>query len=280
MTGWGQEGPLAQTVGHDINYLALSGLLDAIGPEGGGPVPPLNLVGDFGGGGMVLAFAVACGLLEAARSGQGQVIDVAMLDGIALLGGIFHGLRQIGRWNSARGTNLLDGGAPFYNTYQTADGRWVAVGAIERKFYAVLLDALGLDGAELPDQYDEGAWPEMRRRFAERFKERTRAEWVGIMEGREACFSPVLTLDESLEHPHNVARSLFVGLDGVLQAAPAPRFGRTPGAISAGAAAPGEHTRAALSEWGFGDDELDALLDAGAVADLEREPPGRTSIPA
>src|SRR4051794_37492694 len=242
MTGWGQTGPLAQSAGHDINYLALSGLLDAIGSAGGPPVPPLNLVGDHGGGGMLLAFAVVCGLLEASRSGRGQVIDVAMLDGTTLLGALFHGLRQTGRWRSERGTNLLDGGAPFYGTYETADDRWVAVGAWEPRFYEALLEVLGFTPGELPDQFNESAWPSMRHRFAKRFREHTRDEWVERAKDRDACLTPVLTLDESLEHPHNVSRQRFLPLDGVLQAAPAPLFSRTPAAVPQGAPASGEHT--------------------------------------
>src|SRR4051812_37601324 len=206
MTGWGQSGPLAQCAGHDINYLALSGVLDAIGPAGGPPVPPLNLVGDHGGGGMLLAFAVLCGLLGGSHSGRGQVIDVAMLDGTTLVGALIHGLRQTGRWRSERGTNLLDGGAPFYGAYETADDRWVAVGAWEPRFYEALLEVLGFTPGELPDQFDESAWPSMRLRFAERLRQHTRDEWVERAKGRDACLTPVLTLDESLEHPHNVSR--------------------------------------------------------------------------
>jgi len=264
-TGWGQSGPLAHSPGHDINYLALSGLLDAIGPTGGGPVAPLNLVGDHAGGGALLAFGIVCGLLEASRSGRGQVIDAAMLDGAFLLGGVFHGLSQIGRWRPERGTNLLDGGAPFNGTYQTADGLWIAVGAFEPKFYATLLAGLGLDPAELPDQYDELAWPEMRERFAACFKQRSRAEWIEIMSGRDACFSPVLTLGESRDHPHNVTRRAFVGVDGVQQPVPAPRFDRTPGKVTRGAAAPGGDTRAALCAWGFTQEQVDALVADGTV---------------
>jgi alpha-methylacyl-CoA racemase len=270
VTGWGQGGPLAQAAGHDINYLALSGVLSAIGPHDGEPVPPLNLVGD-GGGGMLLAFAVVCGLLEASRSGQGQVVDAAMIDGALALGAIFHGLSQIGRWRPERGTNLLDGGAPFYAAYETADGRWVAVGAIEPKFYAQLLEGLGLDAAELPDQYDERAWPDVRRRLAARFKERTLAEWVRIMDGRDTCFTPVLTFVEAPEHPHNAARGAFVPVDGVLQPAAAPRFGRTPGTIAHGAVTPGQDTCEVLSDFGFTNTELRGLLRAGTIAQPQHE---------
>lgn len=265
MTGWGQDGPLAQTAGHDINYLALSGLLHAIGPAGGPPVPPLNLVADHGGGGMLLAFAVVSGMLEASRSGRGQVIDVAMLDGATLVGALFHGLAQTGRWRCERGTNLLDGGAPFYGTYETADGRWVAVGAWEPQFYGALLDVLGFDARELPGQFDEDAWPSVRDRFAARFRQRTRDEWVERAQGRDACLTPVLTFDESLEHPHNVARRRFVALDGVLQAGPAPLFSRTPPEVPQGAPRPGEHTLSVLRGLGFADAELDALLAGGAI---------------
>lgn len=264
MTGWGQQGPMATAPGHDINYLALTGLLHAIGPAER-PIPPLNLVGDFGGGGMLLAFGVVCGVLEASRSGQGQVVDAAMLDGASLLGSMFHGLRQIGQWEDRRESNRLDGGAPFYGTYETADGRWVAIAANEPQFYAVLLDVLELPADELPAQMDQSSWPEMRKRFAEIFAGRTRQEWEQRFAGLETCFSPVLTLDEALRHEHNTTREVFVPVEGVLQPAPAPRFGRTPGAVAGGAARPGEHTETVLRDWGFADAEVSELTRAGAV---------------
>lgn len=264
MTGWGQEGPLAQVPGHDINYLALSGMLHAIGPEGR-PVPPLNLVGDFGGGGMLLAFGIVAGVLEAFRSGKGQVVDAAMVDGASLLGSMFHGLRQIDAWHDRRESNRLDGGAPFYGTYETSDGLWVAVAGNEPKFYAVLVQALGLSLDELPDQMDQSGWADTRKRFAEIFRTRTRQEWVTRLQALETCFSPVLTLDEALEHEHAVARSAFVPLDGVLQAAPAPRFGRTPGQVTLPAARPGEHTDEALRDWGFDANEIAKLVTTHAI---------------
>jgi alpha-methylacyl-CoA racemase len=265
MTGWGQSGPMAQVAGHDINYLALTGLLHAIGPAEGPPLPPLNLVGDFGGGAMFLAVGLLAGLLEARTSGEGQVVDAAMLDGTALLGSNIHGLLQVGMWRDERGVNLVDGGAPYYGTYETADGRWVAVGAIEPKFYAVLVEALAVEGVDLAAQDEVSTWPETRAKFAAAFRGKTRAEWVEVMRPLEACFSPVLTLGEALEHEQNRSRRLFVPNDGVLQTAPAPRFSRTPGAIRGPAALYGEHTIEALTEWGFEADEVDALRERGAI---------------
>jgi alpha-methylacyl-CoA racemase len=263
MTGWGQDGPLAQVPGHDLNYIARSGLLHAIGPAEGRPTPPLNLVGDYGGGGMLLAFGVAAGLIEAGRSGRGQVVDAAMLDGTNLLGSMFHGLRQIGVWHDRRESNRLDGGAPFYGTYETADGRWVAVAANEPKFYAVLVDTLDLH--DLPPQMDRSTWPGVREQFAAVFRTRTRAQWEDAFRGLETCFSPVLTLDEALDDEHGAVRSAFVDVDGMRQAAPAPRFARTPGAVAGPAARPGEHTGEALRDWGFGPAEVDELIAARTV---------------
>jgi alpha-methylacyl-CoA racemase len=265
MTGWGQDGPLAQAPGHDLNYIARSGLLHAIGPADGRPVPPLNLVGDYGGGGMLLAFGIVAGLIEASRSGRGQVVDAAMLDGTNLLGSMFHGLRQIDAWHDRRESNRLDGGAPFYRTYETADGRWVAVAANEPKFYAVLVEALGLSPDELPPQMDQSAWPDVRERFAAIFRTRTRAEWEDVFRSLETCFSPVLTLDEALADEHGAAREAFVDVDGMRQAAPAPRFGRTPGAVAGPAARPGEHTEEALRDWGFAPAEVADLIAAQTV---------------
>jgi alpha-methylacyl-CoA racemase len=267
MTGWGHEGPLSASPGHDLNYLAITGLLHAIGPEGR-PVPPLNLVGDYGGGGMLLAFGIVSGLLEASRSQRGQVLDAAMVDGVSLLGANFHGLRQVGAWHDRRESNRLDGGAPFYRTYETSDGGWVAVAANEPKFYRVLVEALGLSLDELPPQLDQGTWPGVKERFAAIFLTRTRAEWVKLLQPLETCFSPVLTLDESLGYEHSVARSAFVPVDGVLQAAPAPRFGRTPGAVAGPAARPGEHTEEALRDWGFTPAEITDLETRQAIAQL------------
>jgi alpha-methylacyl-CoA racemase len=266
MTGWGQEGPLADRPGHDLNYLARTGLLHAIGPAER-PVPPLNLLADYGGGGMLLAFGVVAGLLEASRSGRGQVVDAAMVDGAALLGAVFHGQRQTGMWHDRREANRLDGGAPFYGTYETADGRFVAVGANEPQFYRVLVDALGLSLDELPPQLDQASWPDVRKRFAAVFRTRTRDEWATLFAPLETCVTPVLTLDEALHDASAVARDAFVPVDGLLQAAPAPRFGRTPGAVSGPAARPGEHTAEALRAWGFAADEIIELAARQAIVE-------------
>ncbi len=228
MTGWGQHGPLAQAAGHDINYVALSGALHAIGRAGEPPVPPLNLVGDFGGGAMLLAFGLMCALHEAQRSGRGQVVDAAMTDGAALLSAMMYGFKAAGRWSNGRGENLLDGGAPFYDTYACADGKYVAVGAIEPQFWALLRERCGLDDPLFDAQQDRARWPEQKQRLAAVFRTRTRDAWCALLEGSDACFAPVLDWDEAPRHAHNVARETFVTVDGVLQPAPAPRFSRTP----------------------------------------------------
>ena len=267
MTGWGQDGPHAAAAGHDINYIALAGPLGAIGRAGEAPVPPLNLVGDFGGGGMLLAFGVACGLLEAARSGEGQVIDAAMVDGAALLMTMFHGMAAAGFWRPERGTNLLDSGAPFYDVYETADGGYVSVGSIEPQFYAELLRLAGLDaGQDLPAQMDREHWPAMKERIAAVFRGKTRDEWCALMAGSDVCFAPVLSMDEAPAHPHNAARRTFTEVAGVTQAAPAPRFSRTPGEISRPPARPGQHTGEALRDWGFSDSETARLREAAIIA--------------
>jgi alpha-methylacyl-CoA racemase len=265
ITGWGQEGPLAHAAGHDINYIALTGMLHAIGRKGEAPVPPLNLVGDFGGGALYLAVGVLAGLLEAQKSGKGQVVDAAMVDGAASLGTIIFGLFAGGMWKDERGANLLDTGSPFYDVYETKDGKHVSIGSIEPKFYAELLQRTGLDKEELPHQFDQSAWPQMKERFAAVFRQKTRDEWSAIMEGTDVCFAPVLSLGESLEHPHMKARGTFVDVEGVLQPGPAPRFSRTPGKVSRPAAARGEHTEEALRDWGFSADELGKLRSAGAL---------------
>jgi alpha-methylacyl-CoA racemase len=266
MTGWGQSGPLADRAGHDINYIAVSGALGLIGPADRPPEPPVNLVGDFGGGGMLLAVGILAALWERERSGQGQVVDAAMVDGAALLTTALHGLRAVGSWPGERGTNLLDGGAPFYATYETADGKHVAVGPLEERFYARLLDGLGLaDDPELPAQYDRARWPELRQRLATAFKQRTRDEWAARFEGTDACVSPVLSPWEAAAHPHNAARGVFTETGGVCQPAPAPRLDRTPAAVQGPPPVPGQHTRTALSEWGIPDDDLARLLSVGAV---------------
>jgi alpha-methylacyl-CoA racemase len=247
MTGWGQDGPLAAAAGHDINYIALAGALHPIGDPGAPPPPPLNLVGDFGGGGMLLAFGVAAALVERARSGRGQVLDVAMLDGVATLLASLCQLDAQGQWSHERGTNWLDGAAPWYGTYRTADDRFVTVGALEGKFYALLLGRLGLDAVDWP-QWDRSRWPALRAVLEERFAARTLAEWRDELEGTDACFAPVLRSDEAAEHPHVAARGTFERHDGVLQPAPSPRFSRTPGAVQGRPPLPGEHTAEVLAE--------------------------------
>jgi alpha-methylacyl-CoA racemase len=266
MTGWGQEGPLAHAAGHDINYIALAGALAHIGRKGERPVPPLNLVGDFGGGGMLLALGVAAALVERAGSGRGQVVDAAMVDGAALLMAMMYGFYGAGLWSDARGENLLDTGAHFYDTFETADGRHVAIGSIEPQFYAELLRLTGLAGEELPRQMDRAQWPPLRERLASVFRTRTRDEWCAIMEGSDVCFAPVLTMGEAPAHPHNVARRTFVEVAGRTQPAPAPRFGRTPGAIRRPPPHAGQHTDEALADWGFAPGEIRALREAKAIA--------------
>ncbi len=261
MTGWGQSGPLAPRAGHDIDYIALAGVLHAFGRKGEAPVPPLNLVGDFGGGGMLLAFGTACALLEASRSGKGQVVDAAMVEGASLLAAMFSGFLAAGRWSEARGENLLDTGAPWYDVYETKDGKHVAIGAIEPKFFEELVRRLGLAG--LPGQSDRARWPEMRRRFAEAFKAKTREEWCAVFEGSDACFAPVLSFREARQHPHNLARRSFVTVGEVDQPAPAPRFSRTPGAVRRAPPERGQGGRAALADWGFGDADIARLRSLG-----------------
>jgi alpha-methylacyl-CoA racemase len=266
VTGWGQSGPLAQAAGHDINYIALSGALASIGPRGGPPVPPLNLLGDFGGGALYLAFGVVCALWEARQSGRGQVVDAAMVDGAASLMTAAYGLAASGRWVSDRGSNILDGGAPWYGVYRTADDQYVAIGAIEERFYLELLRKLGLDPADLPPRGDRASWPLLRARLGETFAQRTRAEWSAVLEGSEVCFAPVLALDEAPEHPHNQARGTFVSVDGVRQPGPAPRFSRTRAEVRSGPAVPGAHMVDALRDWGFSDAEVTALQATGATS--------------
>ncbi|HET6811313.1 MAG TPA: CaiB/BaiF CoA-transferase family protein [Acidimicrobiales bacterium] len=265
MTGWGQDGPYAASAGHDINYIALSGTLHPIGRAGGPPVPPLNLVGDFGGGGMLLAFGVVCALLEAANSGEGQVVDAAMVDGAAVLATMIHGIQAAGLWTEERGTNMLDTGAHFYDVYETADGRYVSVGSIEPQFYAELLRLTGLDQEDLPGQMDRAQWPALKARLAEVFRTRTRDEWCEVMEGTDVCFAPVLSMSEASGHPHNRHRGTFVEVAGVVQPGPAPRFSRTPGAVSRPPVHPGQDTEAVLSELGFGPEEVAELRASGAV---------------
>ncbi len=263
MTGWGQEGPYAGMAGHDVNYIALSGTLSLIGRAGQSPVPPVNIVGDFGGGGMLLAVGVLAALLEASRSGQGQVVDAAMVDGAALLAAMVWGLHAGGTWHE-RGTNLLDTGAWYYEVYETADGGHISLGSLEPQFLAEMLRLTGLE--DPPDAADRARWPETKERLAALIRSRTRDEWDRIMEGSDACFAPVLGLDEAPSHPHHVARRSFVEVEGVVQPAPAPRFSRTPGAVAGPPAAPGQHTDAALADWGFSAEEVAALRRSGAIA--------------
>jgi alpha-methylacyl-CoA racemase len=257
VTGWGQDGPLAQAAGHDINYIAISGVLHAIGRASQAPVPPLNLVGDFAGGGLYLAFGIACALLEARTSGRGQVIDAAMSEGAASLMSFFCGQLAAGLWHDEQGINVLDGGAPWYDVYETADGEHIAIGAIEGRFYALLIDRLGLDPATLPNRNNSVRWPELRATLRNVFKQKTRDEWCTTLEGSDVCFAPVLSLTEAPMHAHNRARGTFVDRDGIVQPAPAPRFSRTPGEITRGAPRPGQGGAAALTEWG---------LDAATIA--------------
>jgi alpha-methylacyl-CoA racemase len=266
MTGWGQDGPIAHTAGHDINYIALSGVLYSIGQPGGPPVPPLNLVGDFGGGALYLAMGVLAGIISARVSGKGQVIDCSMVEGSASLMTMMYAALASGAWNEARGTNRTDGGAHYYQVYETKDGEHVAVGSIEPQFYALLLQHTGLAGESLPEQTDRTTWPDMRQRLTRIFKQKTRAEWTDIMEQTDICFAPVLRMSEALTHPHNTHRQSFVEIDGIAQPAPAPRFLGTPGQVQCPPARIGEHTTAILRDWGFSADEIATLHQKGAVA--------------
>ncbi len=266
MTGWGQDGPMAHASGHDINYIALAGALHAIGRKGERPLPPLNLVGDFGGGGMLLAFGVVCALVERATSGKGQVVDAAMVDGAAVLMTMMHAMRHAGVWSDERGTNLLDTGSHFYEVYETKDGKYVSIGSIEPQFYAELIEKTGLEGETLPKQMDAKQWPAMQERLTGIFKSKTRDEWCEIMEGSDVCFAPVLSMGEAYEHPHNVQRGTFKEAFGKAQPNPAPRFDRTPPEIQGPPPQPGQHTDEALSGWGFSSEELAKLRDAKAIA--------------
>lgn len=264
MTGWGQTGPLAGAAGHDINFIAMAGVLDMIGPSVGPPVVPLNLVGDFGGGGMLLALGVVSAVLEARTSGRGQVVDAAMLDGAALLTTMIHGFRAQGIWDDERGTNLLDGGAPFYGVYETADGGFVALGAIEPQFFAELLERLGIE-AEIGDQYERGAWPAVRSRLEEAFSSRSLGEWQRLLEGTDVCFAPVLSAADAAAHKHNVARRTFTEVAGVLQPSPAPRFSRTASEVPQPPGEAGGDTEAVLRERGLAPADIAALRSSGAV---------------
>ena len=265
MTGWGQEGPLARAAGHDINYISLSGVLHTIGRKGEKPIPPLNLVGDFGGGGMMLAFGMVCALYEAQKSGKGQVVDAAMIDGSATLLAMMYGLRGSGIWTDERGVNLLDGAAHFYDTYETADGKFISIGSIEPQFYALLLKHTGIDDPEFQNQLDPTKWPTLKERLTEIFKSKTRDEWCGIMEGTDVCFAPVLSMDEARNHPQNKTRKTFIEVEGVTQPAPAPRFSRTVPETPNPPPKVGEHTIEVLADFGFGDDAIEALKSAEVI---------------
>ena len=265
MTGWGQDGPLAEAAGHDINYIALSGALGAIGRHGETPVPPLNLVGDYGGGGMFLAYGVAAALLSAARTGRGQVVDAAMVDGSALMMSLFFGMGALGRWSDERGTNLLDTGAPFYDVYPSSDGGYLSVGPLEPAFFAILLERLGIEDIDPASQYEPRTWPVLRLRLASEFAARTRADSEALFAGVDGCVFPVLSMSEAPQHPHNVARHTFVTRDDVVQPAAAPRFSVTPAQLELPPPAIGEHTDVVLADLGLGGEEVRRLREAGVV---------------
>jgi alpha-methylacyl-CoA racemase len=265
MTGWGQEGPLARAAGHDINYIALSGALHTIGRKGQKPVPPLNLVGDFGGGGMLLAFGMVCALYEARNSGQGQVVDAAMTDGSAALMAMIYGLKAAGLWTDKPGTNLLDTGAHFYDTYETADNKFVAIGAIEPQFYELLLQLSEVDDPDFHNQLDFDRWPRLKEKLSIVFKSKTREAWCEIMQSSDVCFAPVLSMSEAPEHPHNKLRKTFVENDGVLQPAPAPRFSRTQPEIKSPPPTPGQDTENVLADFGFTTREIESLKASEAI---------------
>ncbi|ALJ19262.1 CaiB/BaiF CoA transferase family protein [Microbacterium sp. No. 7] len=265
MTGWGQDGPMATEPGHDINYISLTGVLHAVGSKDGPPVPPLNFGGDFGGGALYLVMGVLAAYIESRRSGHGQVVDAAMVDGSASLMTLFYGLLASGYWRDERGVNRLDSGAPWYGVYRTADDRWLSIGSNETRFWNNALQVLGLDGEDLPDQHDQSGWPTLRRLLEERIRTRTRDEWVALAAGRDACLTPVLSMSEAPGHPHLRARGTFVEVEGIAQPAPAPRFSRTPGAIRNAPPVPGSDTDAVLADWGFAAEEIAALRDGGAI---------------
>jgi alpha-methylacyl-CoA racemase len=261
MTGWGQEGPLSNAAGHDINYISLSGALHAIGRAGKRPVPPLNLVGDFGGGGMLLAFGMVCALFESRTAGKGQVVDAAMVDGSAALMAMIYGMHASGLWTDDREANLIDGGAHFYDTYETADGKYISIGSIEPQFYTLLIELAEIDDAGFENQLDRRKWPELKDKLKKVFKQKSRNEWCSIMEGSDICFAPVLSMEESVRHPHNQLRKTFVDIDGVKQPGPAPRYSRTRPEIQGPPPDPGADTDAVLADFGFSADEVQVLKD-------------------
>ncbi|MGB2756189.1 MAG: CaiB/BaiF CoA-transferase family protein [Acidimicrobiia bacterium] len=266
MTGWGQVGPLAHAAGHDINYISIAGALAHFGRAGEKPTPPINMMGDFGGGSMMLVVGVLAALLERANSGRGQVIDAAMVDGAASLMTMIWGMRAMGVWEGDRGENLIDTGAPFYDTYETSDGEFISIGSLEPQFFAELASRLGLD-AELPaTQNDRAEWPAMRSRFAELFRSKSREEWTELLEGTDVCFAPVLTMDEAPDHPHMRERGTFVEVDGVLQPGPAPRFSRSQGEVQSPPPWPGQHTDAALRDWGIAEEVIAQRRASGALS--------------
>lgn len=264
MTGWGQTGPYANAAGHDMNYIAITGALHAIGTEDK-PIPPLNLVGDFGGGALYLAFGLLAGVISARSTGQGQVIDCAMSDGAASLMAMFYGFKGAGMWKDERRANLLDGGAHFYDTYQCSDGKWISIGSIEPQFYALLLEKTGITDPAFQAQMDRAAWPALKAKLAEAIATKTQAEWCALMDATDVCFAPVLTLDEAPNHPHNAARETFVTIEGVVQPAPAPRFSATPGKVQGPPPKIGAHNEAALADWGFSPGDIEALKGSGAI---------------
>ncbi len=265
MTGWGQDGPMAKRAGHDINYIALSGALHAIGSKDGPPVPPLNLIADYGGGGMLLAFGIVCALLEAQKSGKGQVVDAAMIDGAASLMATFYGMHARGRWLDERGMNILDGGAHFYGCYECADGEWISIGSLEPQFYQLLGELTGIEDPTFAEQMNADHWPALREKLATIFKRKTQAQWCEVMADTDVCFAPVLGLTDAPKHPHNQARGTFVNYEGTLQPGPAPRFSRTPPKIQSPPAEPGEHNQEILSDFGFTQAEISDLASAGAI---------------
>lgn len=265
VTGWGQTGPIAHAAGHDMNYIALTGALHAIGRNDSGPVPPLNLVGDFGGGALYLAFGCLAAVIEAKESGKGQVVDAAMIDGASNLMTAIYGMKAAGRWKQERGSNILDTGAHFYDVYETKDGKYVSIGSIEKKFYAELLEKTGIDPAEMSEQMNQEKWPEYSEKLGKVIRTKTRDEWTEIMEGSDVCYAPVLDMDEAPEHAHNKARDTFIDIDGVVQPNAAPRFSRTPNGRPTVAPDPGQNTDEVLTEWGFTADEIERLKTSGAV---------------
>ncbi len=266
MTGWGQHGPLAQTAGHDINYISLTGALYAMGRADDKPVPPLNLVGDYGGGGMFLVTGILAALYEAQHSGKGQVVDAAMTDGSAVLMAMFNSLHAMGMWSPKRGVNLLDTGAHFYETYETGDGKYISIGSIEPQFYALLIEKAQLDPEIFGDQNNPDRWPEMKDKLTDIFKTKTRDQWCELMEGSDVCFAPVMDFLEAQQHPHNIARKTYIEVEGMMQPAPAPRFSRTESQVASGARSAGEDTKQVLDEWGFSAQKIEQLRDSGALS--------------